>query len=372
MAMKHILWLDAFHGGSHQSVSQGYAKHSRHVVTLLTLSTAGGWRWRMRGAAVTFARQLQEYKQAHFDLIVATDMLDLASFLGLTRDLTANIPIALYMHENQLTYPLPANRQRDLSFPWINYTAALAANAIFFNSNFHRQAWLQALPGLVGRFHDHHELELIDQIAARSHVLYPGIDLRRFDLPAAMQLAGTSASSAPILLWNSRWDYDKGPQAFFAALHELERRQIDFRLIVAGEHVDPNDAVFAAARSAFADKILSWGYAPSFAEYRDLLYQADIVVSAAQQEFFGIAVLEAMYCGCVPVLPQRLSYPELLPEALYRHCLYAQDSDLADHLEHTIRNVNTLAQLDTRAIAERFDWQHMAAAYDAALGMLMP
>src|SRR6476619_5954197 len=108
-----ILYLDPFHGGSHAAVAEGYAHHSRHDITLLTLSIAGGWRWRMRGAAVSLARRLREHARAQparFDLIIATDMLDLAAFLGLTSNLTAGVPRALYFHENQLTYPLPPGR----------------------------------------------------------------------------------------------------------------------------------------------------------------------------------------------------------------------------------------------------------------------
>jgi hypothetical protein len=51
-----ILWLDPFHGGSHAAVTTGYAANSAHTVHLLTLSQAGGWRWRMRGGAVTLAQ----------------------------------------------------------------------------------------------------------------------------------------------------------------------------------------------------------------------------------------------------------------------------------------------------------------------------
>src|SRR6058998_3034716 len=104
----NILYLDPFHGGSHAAVAEGYARHSQHHVTLLTLSIAGGWRWRMRGAAVTLARELREQARGRtvkFDIIIATDMLNLAVFLGLTRDLTAGVPVVLYFHENQLTYP---------------------------------------------------------------------------------------------------------------------------------------------------------------------------------------------------------------------------------------------------------------------------
>ena len=45
-------------------------------------------------------------------------------------------------------------------------------------------------------------------------------------------------------------------------------------------------------------------------EYYDLLRRAKVVVSYALQENFGFAVQEATYLGCVPVLPNRLVYPE--------------------------------------------------------------
>src|SRR5262249_59329076 len=125
--------------------------------------------------------KVRPYTRSPYDLILTTDMLDLATFLGLTRDLTAGVPVALYFHENQLTYPLPPGRARDLAFPWVNYTNALAADAVLFNSAFHRNAFLDALPGLLGRYHDHQELDLIAAIAAKAHVLPPGIDLARLD-----------------------------------------------------------------------------------------------------------------------------------------------------------------------------------------------
>ena len=362
-----ILYLDPFHGGSHAAVAEGFARHSRHDVTLLTLSIAGGWRWRMRGAAVTLARMLRERAQERYDLIVATDMLDLATFLGLTRELTSGTPVALYMHENQLTYPLPPGRTRDLAFPWINYTSALAADALLFNSAFHRRAFLEALPGLPGRYHDHRELDLIDAIASKSVVLYPGVDLARLDEGGSgADRPASEAQPAPVLLWNSRWEYDKGPETFFGALRELEARGVDFRLIVAGEAIDPQAPAFAAARAEFAPRTVHWGYVPDLESYRRLLHQADIVVSAAIQEFFGIAVIEAMYCGCVPLLPRRLSYPELLPADYHPVCLYETDADLADRLADLIANLGQIRpRLAVRDVAAQYDWARMAARYDA-------
>lgn len=365
----HILWLDPFHSGSHAAVAEGYAQHSRHTITLLSLNSAGGWRWRMHGAAVSFARMLRERFQAGkppahlpIDLVVTTDMLDLASFLGFTRDLIGHVPVALYMHENQLTYPLPPGRTRDLAYPWINYTSALAAGAVCFNSGFHRRIFLESLPELPGRFHDYQELDLIESIAAKSHVLYPGIDLTRLDI--VEKNTGRTPNTPPIILWNSRWEYDKAPEAFFEALQALVARGVDFRVIVAGEHIDPKNPAFLAAKQWLAPYTLAWGYAPDTAAYSRLLHQADIVVSTAIQEFFGIAVLEAIYCGCIPVLPERLSYPELLPEELHPHCLYNETLPLAEQLERVIHTTPELQRHDFRAVAARFAWQQMAPAYD--------
>src|SRR6266545_1204084 len=409
----HILFLNPFHGGSHAAVAEGYARHSQHDVELLTLSIAGGWRWRMRGAAVTFARMMRERQRpggkqtsrkadktrsdmvtrSGFDLILATDMLDLASFLALTRDLTAGIPAALYFHENQLTYPLPAGRARDLAFPWINYTSALAADTIFFNSDFHRRAFLDALPGLTGRYHDHQELALIDTIAAKAQVLPPGIDLSRLDddrpmidhedprpenesnLKSKIQnLKSVTRSplhpltpSSPVILWNSRWEYDKGPEEFFDALGALDAGGVDFQLIVIGEHIDPRAPAFIAARERLAPRTLAWGYAPDTAAYRALLRRADIVVSTAIQEFFGISVIEAMYCGCVPILPRRLSYPEILPPEHHAVCLYDGQATLVEKLIAAIRDLPALKARDFRSVAVRYDWKNLAPRYDAAL-----
>lgn len=365
-----ILWLNPYHGGSHAAVADGYAAHSHHAVTVLALPTTGGWRWRMRGGALTLARRVRAWLNDHQrpDLLVATDMLDLASFLGLTRDLLRGIPTALYMHENQLTYPLPPGRTRDLSFPWINYTSALAADHVLFNSAFHRRTFLDALPGLPGRFHDFRELDLIDEIARKSAVLPPGLDLARLTLDAPVL---PHVGEPPTILWNARWEYDKNPQAFFDALAELDQRGVAYRLIVAGEHIDPDEPAFLAARARCAPRTRWWGYAPDLASYRTLLHQADIVVSTAVQEFFGIAVLEAMFCGCVPVLPRRLSYPEIIPAELHACCLYDQDSDLADRLQATLEQLPALPRDSFRAVAAAYDWRTLAQHYDTTFGAMV-
>ncbi|PDW03163.1 tRNA-queuosine alpha-mannosyltransferase domain-containing protein [Candidatus Viridilinea mediisalina] len=360
----HILWLDPFHGGSHAAVAAGYAARSAHQVTLLTLPTTGGWRWRMRGGAVTLARLALALPQRP-DLIVASDMLDLATFRALTSPQFAGIPALAYFHENQLTYPLPAGRQRDLSFAWINYTTALVADGLLFNSAFHRQEFLAALPGLLGRYHDFRELETLPCIAAKSEVLPPGIDLAALDGPEEAD----ALTGPPVILWNARWDYDKQPGVFFAALEHLAAQGVDFGLIVVGEQIDPRDASYLAAKARWAAQTLHWGYAPTRASYGALLRRSALVVSTAIQEFFGIGVLEAMYCGCAPVLPNRLNYPALLPSELHAAWLYTGDAeDLAETLAHALIRCRSVPRRTWRKLAERYDWAQLVVHYDPLLG----
>jgi Domain of unknown function (DUF3524). len=83
-ARLNILLLNAFHGGSHAQWASAFAKTSRHEVTLYTLP-GRQWKWRMHGAAVHFAQiipTLPSPDQA-FDVLVVTDMLDLATLRGL-------------------------------------------------------------------------------------------------------------------------------------------------------------------------------------------------------------------------------------------------------------------------------------------------
>lgn len=66
--------------------------------------------------------------------------------------------------------------------------------------------------------------------------------------------------------------------------------------------------------------------------YYDLIGRAKVVVSFALQENFGFGVLEAVHCGCVPVVPNRLVYPEQFE----RKYLYDCFEDCIDHVEYAL------------------------------------
>ena len=98
-----ILIVEPYYTGSHAAWAEGYSRHSRHDVQVLRLE-GQFWKWRMHGGAVTLSRRFLDMSFQP-DLILSTDMLDLTTFLALTRTKTAHVPTAVYFHENQITYP---------------------------------------------------------------------------------------------------------------------------------------------------------------------------------------------------------------------------------------------------------------------------
>ncbi len=355
-----IALLESYYGGSHKAWADGYQRYSRHAIELLTLP-AQYWKWRMQGGAITFARLLQSKP----DMVLASSMLDLSVFRALTRERLAGRPVAMYFHENQLSYPQNRRQSHGWRYGFINYVSALAADCNFFNSQYHLDDFLAQLGRMLKHFADYNELGTIDEIRAKSALLPLGLDLRRFDQYRLCKPAG----EAPLILWNHRWEEDKDPAAFVESALALADEGLDFQLAITGEAFGAMPESFRRARSLLGERILHFGYVESFAEYARLLWRADYVVSTAWQEFFGMSVREAMYCGCIPILPRRLVYPELIPEALHACCLYDRDR-LTAQLRHHLRERPVVDVERLRATVADCDWQELAPRYDAEMERL--
>jgi hypothetical protein len=99
----NILLIDPYFTGSHRSWAKNYQKNSQHNIDILEMK-GQFWKWRMHGGAVTLARLFNQSDLTP-DLILSTDMLDLTTFLSLTRNRTSTTPTAIYFHENHLSYP---------------------------------------------------------------------------------------------------------------------------------------------------------------------------------------------------------------------------------------------------------------------------
>ena len=364
-----ILLIEPFFTGSHRDWALGLQTHSQHEIELLTLP-GRHWKWRMHGGAVTLAREFlaSPYQP---DLILATDMLDLPTFLGLTRTRTAQVPTAVYFHENQLTYPWSPTDQdvplkRDNHYSFLNYTTALTADRVFFNSAYHRDSFLAALPGFLGAFPDHREMESVEMIRKKSQVLPLGIDLKRFDT-CQYDLPATTGQKPALILWNHRWEYDKNPEDFFQALFLLADQGLEFEVVVLGEGYRKIPPIFKTTQERLGPRILQFGYAETFAEYARWLWQADILPVTSRQDFFGASAVEAMYCGTVPLLPDRLAFPEHITGADREQYYYQDFEELVERLGGMIKDIDRLRANRLNLGLERYDWSQLASKYDAHL-----
>jgi glycosyltransferase involved in cell wall biosynthesis len=327
----------------------------------------------MQGGAITLARKTREILETGFvpDVLLASDMVNVPAYLALLRRQLGHVPVVLYFHENQLTYPLPTESSRDFTYAYINYLSCLASDRILFNSRFHYDSFIDALPGLLKVFPDHNHLDNVQLIREQADVLHLGLSLSdhdAFDGEPRVERRGP-----PIVLWNHRWEYDKDPATFFRLMNRLDDAGAKFRLILAGEHFDQQPPEFDRAFERYAERIIHYGYAEDFAEYSRLLHRADIVVSTAIHEFFGVAMLEAIYCGCHPLLPARLSYPEIIPESLHRPLLHApilyDDDDAAFRLMmRLLKGEDRVLPLESlRGIVQHLDWSQHIQHYDRVI-----
>ncbi len=356
-----ILLIEPYYSGSHKKWADGYKKHSSHNVKILSMK-GQFWKWRMHGGAVTLANSFNEMNWKP-DLILCTDMLDLTTFLALTIDKSKNIPIVIYFHENQISYPWSKKDRdiiykRDNHYGFINYASALSATKIFFNSHFHLKNFLDNLVPFLKNFPDNNELNTITKIKNKSNVLHVGLDLSKF------KCKSNQKSMKPTILWNHRWEYDKNPELFFDTLKKIKDNGLDFNLIVIGESFGNPPKIFKKAKIEFKNQIIKWGYQKSFNKYVDCLFYSDIIPVTSNHDFFGISIMEAVFCNVWPILPNRLSYEELFKEEGYVDNIYHNDYELKNKIEYAIRNHEKLKKISLREIPEKYNWNNIVKKYD--------
>jgi glycosyltransferase involved in cell wall biosynthesis len=347
-----ILVLEPYYGGSHRAVLDGLLARLGFEYDLLTLP-ARKWKWRMRGAAITMSDRTRRLHESgtRWDLIYASTFLNLAEFRGLTGAAVADVPAIIYFHENQLVYPVRHEAEWDYQFPLTNITSALSAELCLFNTRWNLERFVKEIPSFIKAFPDHHPVGIAERIAAKSRVLAPPFD------PAAFDAAPVTRGERVRIVWPHRWEHDKDPETFFSAVEMLAREGLDFEVAVAGQSFRETEALMAEATSMLGDRLVHLGEPEDRDAYARLLARADVAVSTAANEFFGLAMIEACYAGCYPLVPDALAYPEIYPLE-YR---YNGKEQLVARLRGLIEHRPEPGQ--GRALAEPFTFDRLAAEY---------
>ena len=110
------------------------------------------------------------------------------------------------------------------------------------------------------------------------------------------------------------------------------------------------------------DNIITSEYC-SFEDYKKWLWMADILPVTSNQDFFGISVMEAIYCKTYPILPNRLSYKELYDNEKNSENFYNEDQELLKKMIHSINNHKNLPDISKET--NQFNWKEIISFYDA-------
>jgi glycosyltransferase involved in cell wall biosynthesis len=373
--MRRLLVLEPYYGGSHRAVLDVLLPALGWEFDLLTLP-ARKWKWRMRGSAITFSQRVRElsrlWRDAHpsgeavrpsahgrWDAVLVSTFVNFAELKGLTGDALAGVPAALYFHENQLVYPNRHAAEWDLQFPLTNVTSALAADACWFNTQWNLDAFVSGIDPFLRQFPDHRPRGLADTVRVKSAVLYPPFD------PAVFDRAAVRRGARCRIVWPHRWEHDKDPETFFRVVTGLAEEGLDFEVAVAGQAFVESTADFEVAAGGLGDRLVHLGQPDGRDEYAALLAGSDVSVSTAVNEFFGLAMIESAYAGCLPLVPDRLAYPELYPAPMR----YGSSEELASRLRELVTSRPAPGQ--GRALAERFTIDALIPAYRGAFEALV-
>ncbi|XP_069010608.1 tRNA-queuosine alpha-mannosyltransferase isoform X2 [Embiotoca jacksoni] len=406
-----VLLVEAFYGGSHKQLID-LLKENVDGCSVFTLP-AKKWHWRARTAALYFSQTIPACPS--YRVLFSSSVLNLCELVALRPDL-ARLKKVLYFHENQLVYPVRKDQDRDFH---------LVSDVVVFNSLFNMDSFLSSIPSFLKKIPDHRPTDLDHLIRPKCLVLsypvhFPDVSrllpkhklLRRPAVPFHVDDITTAApgehqqisgdevmrrseedprqpTSGPAdqnphgegdpadqnpgdpadqqrplhIVWPHRWEHDKNPELFFNTLLKLKEKQLDFHLSVLGETFTDVPEIFSKVRCLLDSNILSWGYLSSKEEYLQVLCQADVVVSTANHEFFGVAMLEAVHCGCFPLCPKALVYPEIFP-AQY---LYSTPEQLCKRLQGLCRRPDVARRHVVAVDTASFSWASLKPHFQALL-----
>lgn len=195
----------------------------------------------------------------------------------------------------------------------------------------------------------------------RLRVIENGVDIQKFAGKGAREPGKTIISIG-------RWSVNKGIPETLALLQQLVAEDKAWRLIVAGREFDLTHADITqeiAARGL--QEHVEIQSAPSQARLSELLSRAHYFVSLSRHEGFGIAAIEAMSAGLVPILNAIPPYAKLHAESRLGVVVDADSPDDATKSVRQLAEIDAAGFLSRRERAmrhvERYDWREVVDRY---------
>ncbi|RXM98649.1 Glycosyltransferase-like domain-containing protein 1 [Acipenser ruthenus] len=336
-------------------------------------------------------------------VLFTSSVLNLAELAALRPDL-ATLKKILYFHENQLVYPVRKNQERDFQYGYNQVLSCLVADVVVFNSAFNMESFLTTIGTFMKLIPDYRPKDLEKIIRPKCQVLYFPInfpDVKRFFTddkhsyfsektvveearnPERCLSENENSTLVKRLTKNSDSDQEPGSCKKISATcqevplnppgtpQELNRKEESESTVPYHEEdkeqptFDPcgKTDIFTEARKDLDACVSHWGYISSKEEYFKALCEADVVVSTAKHEFFGVAMLEAVHCGCYPLCPNALVYPEIFA-AEY---LYSTPEQLFKRLQNFCKRPDLVRKHHAKVDTDQFSWAALCREFRSLL-----
>jgi glycosyltransferase involved in cell wall biosynthesis len=342
-----ILLLSAYDAMSHKMWRGRLLEmFPEHTWTQLVLPPRH-FSWRIRGNSLQWALNEKDRLNQDYDLLIATSMVDLASLRGFIPSL-AQLPTLLYFHENQFVYPLGSKqRSNNVEPQLVPLYSTLCADAIVFNSNYNRSTFLQGAKELLKKLPGQLSPELLERIEKSEVIPVP---LEEFPFEPTTSAVRKNSKKILDVIWNHRWEYDKGPKLLQCLAQAILTQRLPIRLHVVGQQFrsSPDEfekiaALLEQHAAALAIVQGSFGFIENRESYISLLRHCDVVLSTALHDFQGLAIQEACTLGCTPLVPDALVYPEYIDsEFLYPFDENSGDEAICMAILHQLENWQTM------------------------------
>ncbi|XP_071666821.1 tRNA-queuosine alpha-mannosyltransferase isoform X9 [Patagioenas fasciata] len=309
-----VLLIEAFYGGSHKQLMDLLQEELQDDCVLCTLP-AKKWHWKARTAALHFMQTVPT--SANYRVLFASSVLNLAELVALRRDL-GKLKKVLYFHENQLAYPVQKCQERDFQYGYNQVLSCLVADVVVFNSAFNMESFLTSIGKFMKLIPDHRPKDLEKIIRPKCQVLYFPVrfpDVSRFmpehKLARLQKVIGVKRNGDAYQLEGLPGRQKSGDLMKNSNAHGESG-------LCTPEHEGLPSPSPAPERPNKAEASESTN--PCQGEDKQHLpFNLCNIMSGwdSRQRPLHVAWphrwVEAVYCGCYPLCPKALVYPEIFP-----------------------------------------------------------